>query len=284
MRRVEHGGVRSRAEAKDMGRPVLAELMQERHEGRSMAQWIREKHRPAQPREPDISPAAADAMRRFQTGLLERLGRKRPIATPAVTVQCTGKAKQAIDRASTRFPDDWTRLADTMGRLHLLYSQERGGYFSFTADHKAVRVPGMGVFHEVRRGDAAIKTNLLAAAEHEYAHRLQHALPELDRFFQEEHRARTAGESLKRLNDLQPKLNYQMHEVAREDNYYNPYQGREYDGDNPALEVMTMTFEPLLGEMDDRNWNAKRLRDILLKDPDMVRLGLGLLFYWRPGG
>lgn len=213
----------------------------------------------------------------FHSTLLARLAEHRPMNTPAKTVQKSGKGVAAIRRASTRYPDDWTRAADELGPLHVKFGSSRG--FAWTAaDDRPGRLPGFGVVRPVR-GEGYIYTDNSHTAEHEFAHRLQAALPQLDKFFQDEHKARTNGQPLKRLRDLLPGSRASADEVVREDHYYNPYQGREYRTGG-AAEVMTMTFQPLLGEMGF--WNALCLKRILERDPDMVRLALGLLFHWKP--
>lgn len=213
----------------------------------------------------------------FHSTLLARLAKHRPTGTPAKTVQKSGKGVAAIRRASTRYPDDWTQAADAFGPLNVKFGDSRG--FAWTAEAQgATRLPGFGVVRVVP-GEGFIYTDASYTAEHEFAHRLQSALPQLDKFFQDEHKARTHGQPLKRLRDLTGNPRTPANEVVREDHYYNPYQGREYRTGG-AAEVMTMVFQPLLGEMDV--WNAQYLKRILERDPAIVRLALGLLFHWKP--
>lgn len=53
-------------------------------------------------------------------------------------------------------------------------------------------------------GYIATRTNDIETALHEFTHRVQSALPELDRLFQDLHERRTAGDPLKRLLDIYP--------------------------------------------------------------------------------
>lgn len=213
----------------------------------------------------------------FHSTLLARLAAHRPVGTPAKTVQKSGKGAAAIRRASTRYPDDWTAAADAMGPLNVKFGEARA--FAWTApDARPVRLPGFGAVRPAP-GEGYIFTDNGHAAEHEFAHRLQAALPQLDKFFQDEHKARTNGQPLKRLRDLTGNPRTPVNEVVREDHYYHPYQGREYKTGG-AAEVMSMALQPLLGEMDV--WNALCLKRILERDPAMVRLALGLLFHWKP--
>lgn len=221
----------------------------------------------------------AGLAREFQDNLLSQLSAHRPIDTPAQTVQKSGAGVQAIRRASRRFPDDWTKAADSFGPLHIKSADLGARGFQWVApDSGYFKLDEFGVI-KAKQGDCYIFTSTSSAAEHEYTHRLQSALPRLDAIFQEEHRARTEGHSLKKLDELVPGVGYEDHEVAKEDDYYDPYQGREYPGLG-ALEVMSMVYEPLLGEHN--HWSARTLKRILEHDPKLVQLALGLLFHWKP--
>jgi len=58
-------------------------------------------------------------------------------------------------------------------------------------------------------------------------------------------------------------------EVAKKDNYAMPYFGKEYDGE--AKEVMTMTFEYILG--GDKEY----FLELYHKDRQLFIMGVGLL-------
>ncbi len=148
----------------------------------------------------------------FQDSLLKDLASVRPIHTPAVTVQKTGEARDAIMRASTRFPDDWTRMSDAAGPLNVHLTTGRGEAWTATRSG-LVRVKGKVL--EVTRGEGSIITRTDNTAEHEFAHRLQSVMPELDAIFQQAHRQRTQGEPLERLMDLLPQIRYGRDEVTR---------------------------------------------------------------------
>ena len=234
-------------------------------------------------------PAMVPIAEEFRDRLVKQLERFRPVSTPAV-VEGKGKGALAVQKASKRFPDDWTRAADGLGKLYIRYSNHRGWHVSLPKPTRSIKT--FGHAYKALKGDpyttfwpkgtGFIVTDESSTAAHEYAHRLQAAMPELDRFFNEEHEERTRGNSLRYLRDLTG-LNYGRHEVTREDHYYHPYQGREYNHlpeGHRAAEVMTMVYEPLLGEMSHKN--ATTLKKLIQQDPDMLSLALGLLFHYKP--
>lgn len=92
---------------------------------------------------------------------------------------------------------------------------------------------------------------------------------------------------LKRLKDLHLKAGYSASEVAREDHYTGPYQGREYTNGQPggALEVMTMGFEAVLGPFEGRNRSADSLdlfRVMYRDDREMFDFVVGVLRHRKP--
>lgn len=220
----------------------------------------------------------------FQSNLLTQLSSARSISTPA-KVEGTGKGAKAVRDASKRYPDDWTAEADKLGALYVKFSAKRG--YQITLERDTPVIQDFGFSREKIKSPAWVKgtgfivTDDSSTAAHEYAHRLQYALAELDNYFNEEHRRRTKGDPLKKLRDI-TRLNYRASEVTREDGYYDAYMGKEYSfapEGRPAMEVMTMTFEPLLGNHDLAN--ARRLYKLLTIDPDMAQLAIGLLFNYK---
>ena len=110
---------------------------------------------------------------------------------------------------------------------------------------------------------------------HELAHRLQRVMPDLDDYFQALHVQRTAGDPLKPLRKFEKK--YKANEKTREDQYANPYMGKEYPESATragALELMPMTMQYLLGKADSFGWIAD--------DQELFSLALGLLFHYVP--
>ncbi|MBF0165847.1 MAG: hypothetical protein HQM01_15300 [Magnetococcales bacterium] len=249
----------TREEAKKLGGEILDRILAKRSEsrpGKDLRFAVQDVGL--------IDEKSVLAAKEFQKALLDDLSATRPISTPAQTVQKNGKGRDAIVRASTRFPDDWTAKSDAAGALDVKYSIKRGWYETF-AD-----------------GRGKITTSSHSTAEHEFAHRLQAVIPKLDQFFQEEHKDRTYGDPLEKLADLDPLRGYGRNEKTRKDKYVDAYQGKEYSG--KPLEVMSMVYEALLGRMEtlaEDKHTVKRLIDMIHKDQEMVRLAIGLLFHWR---
>lgn len=207
----------------------------------------------------------------------------RPMMTPA-KVENGGKGADLVRAASQMYPDDWTKRADSIGPLYAKFSTGRGYQISLPKEMagRRVKTKGLGLI-TARGGEGFISTGGFSTSVHEYAHRLQHAIPELDEYFQALHGRRTASDPLRRLRDLYPGYGYAKDEVAREDKYINAYQGRIYSGAghaylgrHGALEVMTMAFEDVLGG------SAARLEAMIQKDREMFNLVIGLLYHYVP--
>lgn len=213
--------------------------------------------------------------------LHEQLRQERPMMTPA-KVQNGGKGADLVMKASMMFPDDWTKAADRHGPLFARFSESRGGYLDIPHAFSGRSYRGyMGFSGVAKGGDGFIRAGRFSTAVHEYAHRLQHAIPALDDIFQTLHERRTRGDNLERLRDLFPLHRYDRSEVARKDKYRHAYQGRIYSGQqylgkHGALEVMTMAFEDVLGG------NVERLTEMIDKDREMFDLVIGLLFKYVP--
>lgn len=177
----------------------------------------------------------------------------------------SGKGKDLMQRVASKLPDDWVEAGNAAGPLRVKVNENGRGYFNA---RKAV---------DVGKYERFIQTDTGSTAEHEFIHHLQYAMPRLDALFQEEHRRRTSSEPLEWLGG-----NYAKSEKGRKDGYVEMYQGKEYEPTathGPALEVITMAYQALLGEDGQASlW----LRDMLRKDRDMVSLAVGALFHFRP--
>lgn len=205
----------------------------------------------------------------------------RSTTTPA-TVRGQGKGAELVRAASLLFPDAWTTAADRLGPLFARAADSRGFQYTTYQPPAMFALPVFGRIRQAVAGSGYIVADNFSTAVHEYTHRLQHALPQLDDYFQHLHQRRTAGEPLRRLKDLTG-LNYASDEVTREDHYTNPYQGREYTGEglsyrgrHGALEVMTMALEDVLGG------NPARLQRMVQADREMFDLVMGLLYHYDP--
>lgn len=217
--------------------------------------------------------------------LLDLLKKEVGISTPG-KVASTGGGAKLVREASQHFPDSWTKKADELGPLFARASAQARGFHYTEMVNSAVRLPGFGTVRNVRPGTGWIEigSGRLGVAIHEYAHRLQTALPDLDELFQTLHRRRTVGAPLERLKDLYPNSSYAASEVTRKDGYRNAYQGREYAHapSNPALEVMTMAFEDVLGLSDKSPARAAAFESVYKNDREMFDFVVGLLRWWKP--
>lgn len=112
---------------------------------------------------------------------------------------------------------------------------------------------------------------------HEFAHRLQAAMPELNDLFVRLWHERTKGEAAEPLRVLTGNMRYGKNEIAKKDGFPDPYYGKMYgDESNPLpKEMMTMTFESLLGG------NPARFAQ-LADNPDFFHFGLALLLRYKP--
>ncbi len=191
-----------------------------------------------------------------------------------------GAGAALVRQASARFPKEWVAATDAYGRLRVLFDPGRAFQLTIEPDFVpgVTRVPLFNLV-DVEPRDGFISANSVRSAVHEYAHRVQHALPGLDAYFQQLHRRRTGGEDLERLSVLTGNWAYRANERARPDDYINPYFGKEYPDNGTiggALEVMTMTFERVLGDrLDD-------FAQLAEGDRELLELAIGLLLRWRP--
>jgi len=200
-----------------------------------------------------------------------------------------GAGAQLVREASQLFPDSWTTAADHFGPLYTkAKAGARGFHYTETMPPPypgATQVlPEFGrVPWEQAAGYLLTRTGALNNAVHEFAHRLQHALPGLESLFEDLHQRRTIGHPLERLRDVTP-IPYRANERTRKDKYANAYQGKEYSG--KPLEVMTMAMEAVLGArgkaLPGRESPAEWFRKVYTDDREMVDFTVGLLFYWKP--
>lgn len=222
---------------------------------------------------------------KHHAALLELLKKEVGMSTASKVASAGGGAK-LVREASQHYPDSWTQKADELGPLFARASAQARGYHYTEKVNSAVRLPGFGTVRNVQPGTGwiEIRTGSLGNAIHEFAHRLQTALPELDALFQDLHRRRTLGAPLERLKDLEPTLGYASGEVTRKDGYRNPYQGKEYAHvpSKPALEVMTMAFEDVLGLAEPTKKRIAAFEDVYKKDREMFDFVVGLLRWWKP--
>lgn len=200
------------------------------------------------------------------------------------TVSSKGAGAVLVRAASAQYPRAWVEAANAFGPLYARLTGANGrGWHTSISDPaligKTTRLSDFGVV-TIRKnaGYLAVRWEDIPNAIHEYAHRLQSALPGLQAKFMEMHRRRTRGEALQSLKVLEPKSRYRHDEMTRKDHYIEAYWGKEYDG--TPLEVMTMAMQTMLS---GRRWEKGRLfRKLYTEDREMFDFIVGLLFHWRP--
>lgn len=196
----------------------------------------------------------------------------------AIKIQSRGAAADALKDASRLLPDSWTRQSDLAGPMLAMASNSRAWHFTEKGNFEhgdTVKLPRFGVVKlQPGVGYSVVRPGDLSCAVHEFAHRLQAVMPELDSIFQAEHRERTGSDPLERLSTVTGEA-YGPEEVTRKDKYVTPYQGKVYRGKG-ALEVMSIGLEYVLGG------NMKNLRLLYTGDRPMFDLVVGLLFHWKP--
>ena len=220
--------------------------------------------------------------------LIARMQAEIGLSTPCATVS-RGAGAKAVQEASRLFPDSWTTAADRLGPLAVKgKAKARGFAYSFSEappkPGQMARLPEFGVVKwEQGAGYILVRPDSMSCAVHEFTHRLQAALPGLDRLFGDLHRQRTKGEPLEQLRSI-TKRNYSADEWARKDKYVEPYQGKEKAG--RAMEVMTMAMEAVLGAAGKQGSGfmnpAEFFRRVYTEDREMVDFTVGLLFHWKP--
>lgn len=112
--------------------------------------------------------------------------------------------------------------------------------------------------------------------EHEWGHALEALNPTLEARAQAFLKARTAGETPKKLKAIQPWAGYDPSEIAKEDAFVDAYMGKIYakaDGSLYATEVTSMGTELLSARR--RGWGD--LETLPSKDPELLYFALGQL-------
>lgn len=139
----------------------------------------------------------------------------------------------------------------------------------------------------VQDGDSLILANVapkisrkyrLITHLHEFGHRLQEVMPELETYFDRLFKERTTKDKIQKLNEMIGKDWYDDDERGLRDDFPNEYYGKMYNKsrkDPQALEMLTMTFQALLGG------NIKDFKEIERK-PDFLYFGLALLVRFKP--
>ena len=213
-----------------------------------------------------------------------------PVAARVARAGGQARGRQAanlVSRAGELLPASWVSATNAFGPLRITQiplGPRPFQYTNSTATTVRSRMANHRGVQEIQPRHGIIATNAveLDSALHEFAHRVQHALPSLDELFQAYYAQRTANEPLQRLAHLLPTHGYRQHELARPDRFFHPYVGRWYppfqSASQPfgALEMMTVSLDHLLAG------NAARMRDLMAADPEFAQFVIGVLLRWRP--
>lgn len=259
-------------ERKEAQKPVRLTLDEMVERGEALTQEITNEAN----RLPEV-----DFASRFRRALTARLAHEGRKTGKAAKLSSRGKGATLVKKASKQFPDTWTQAADEFGELRAKFSRQRASHISFTEEMGRVRTRSFGIV-EGAKGLGLLSVYDLESAIHEYAHRLQHAMPELDDYFQELHVRRTGEDPLRPLREV-AHPNYGADEMTREDDYIDPYMGREYTktagytGRAGALELLTMAFELTLTPTHIREFDR-----LYSDDRELFNLAIGLLFNYDP--
>jgi SPP1 gp7 family putative phage head morphogenesis protein len=224
--------------------------------------------------------ASFAAAARFSELLQARIVELHGKGVPAAIAQALGDkgAAKTVAAAGALYPASWVQATNAFGPLTVYGARGASRAFQVTVDGRPlglVKLGRSGVVLPERGGAISTRARDLRTALHEFGHRIQAANPALDRILQDYHARRTAGEQLVRMSALRPGWGYRASEVTKPDKFLDPYFGKIY-GERGALEMLTMTYERLLG--DDR----AALLDLYLRDRELFELAVGLLTGWSP--
>jgi hypothetical protein len=203
-------------------------------------------------------------------------------------VQTKGVAAKLVKTASQLFPDSWTKKTDDFGDFFVKSKAKTRGWCltlnKGLEDRHLANLPEFGYVPNIsKNGYMVVRTGDIGNTVHEYTHRLQSAMPELDSLFQEIHTRRTGGDQIERLSKIYPNNGYREEEYSRKDKYINAYQGKEYNG--KPKEVMTMAMEYVLGLTENHFLSANRLdnfKKFYENDRELFDFTVGVLFKWKP--
>ena len=205
--------------------------------------------------------------------------------------------------ATRMYPQAWVDVSDGLGKVHSRVSATGRGY-AWTAHVDSAIPDTLTEFldlQQAKKGEGVIThcAGDVGTAIHEYAHRLQTAIPGLDRLFQRLHLGRVSKDPIEQLKTITGNTGYKDDEVTRKDHYVNPYQGKEYavkDGKalpGGALEVITMAMEAVVGGnalKPSRTIAGKltlsdsrdELRNLYARDREVLDLVVGALLHFKP--
>ena len=212
-------------------------------------------------------------------GILEIL--KREGVDVGATVRVTGadgEAVREITEALKKYPADWVEKSNAAG-ITIIHNEE-GRAYAYTYPkmtgelleevrktrvqmHKPLKEPlRAGAFQEgdlvtlvvrdTRKGIS--QERRMATHVHEFGHRLQEIMPDMDALFTRLWEERTKDDKVEKLRELFPNYNYEKGEKTKKDHFPDPYWGKMYGtkDDPQPREMLTMAFQSLVGGEEKR--------------------------------
>ena len=202
---------------------------------------------------------------------------------------------QEMVEALQVYPTNWLKLSNQIGKIRV-EGQANRAFHSFVTD-TLIRDFTHGIkprylpFKEhinknlCKHGDSLILSNLertkqarMAIYIHEFAHRLQSIMPDLQDLFTRLFNERTKNDTIQKLNDMLPENGriYDNKEKGKRNHFPNVYYGKLYKrgGLDEPLELMTMIFESLLG---GESWRYQELDT----GRELLYFGLAILVRWH---
>lgn len=140
------------------------------------------------------------------------------------------KMTKIVRDAYDCYPTDW--IKNSVGYDKIDVKKLKRGYYLHGKGGSELALSG-------KKG----KHSSFRTAIHELGHRQEKINPKLVDAEREFYEQRTKGESLVKLNDINPRSRYRKDEVTRVDNFINPYMGKDYGGD--MFELFTMAVDTL---------------------------------------
>ena len=197
-----------------------------------------------------------------------------------------------------RYPADWVQKSNEAG-VTVVQSMNNRAFARIYPNISAARIQKIidddlmiekalkqaAISKQIKPGDTAtlLMRNIghrdvatrLSTHVHEFGHRLQAVMPELDALFARYWELRTKGEPMEKLAEILPGR-FRADELTKKDAFPHPYWGKIYgDEDDPQpKEMLTMSFQALLG-------GDRELFDLLHSDEALFRFTLAVLTRWR---
>ena len=197
-----------------------------------------------------------------------------------------------------RYPADWVQKSNEAG-VTAVQSMNNRAFARIYPNISAARIQKIidddlmiekalkqaAISKQIKPGDTATLlmrnighrdvTTRLSTHLHEFGHRLQAVMPELDALFARYWELRTKGEPMEKLAEILPGR-FRADELTKKDAFPHPYWGKIYgDEDDPQpKEMLTMSFQALLG-------GDRELFDLLHSDEALFRFTLAVLTRWR---